>query len=105
MPESPLMNDYRSGDISIEIATAFAAVTTLGKSLGFDYPTFGAGLRCAAWVDLDQPTTSFCSFVVKHRDQLSPCGVVNFLGEHSARQAFDVEVFYGDIGKASRQTG
>lgn len=94
-PECPKMNNDRRRDISIENATAFAAVHSFAQGLLLDDSTFWAGLRSAARVYLDDLATGSCSLVVEHRDQLRPGGVVNFAGEHTPRQPADVEVFNG----------
>lgn len=98
------MHDHRSRNIPVEIGAAIAAVSALAQEFGFDRPAFGAGLRSAARIDLDERATSLHSFIVEHRDQLRPSGVVNVLGEHAARQSFDVEVFNGNTPEPTHES-
>jgi hypothetical protein len=57
-------------------------------------------LTCASRIDLDDRPTSFRSFVVEHRDQLRPRGVMDMLGVHSTRQAFDIEFLHTNSAEA-----
>ena len=56
-----------------------------------------AFLGSSTRVDLRDQTTSLCCFVVGERDQLTPRGIENGLGEHAARQSGDVQVLEGDV--------
>src|SRR5690606_13248490 len=94
-PHSPVTHDLSRGNIAIQNTPAFAAVRPLAQGLRLNCPAFRAGLRGAARIDLDERATSLCSFVVEHRDQLRPCGVVYVAGEHSTRQPANVEVLDG----------
>jgi hypothetical protein len=100
MPEGPDMHDLSRSNIAIQNTPAFAAVRPLAQRLRLDRPAFRAGLRGAARIDLDERATSLCSFVVEHRDQLRPCGVVYVAGQHSTRQTANVDVLDGDPGEA-----
>ncbi len=55
-----------------------------------------ACLTCAVGIDLFQHTSSIFRFVREHVEKGRPSGIINGLGEHSACQPFDVQIFDGD---------
>src|SRR3990167_2935761 len=71
-------------------------VRPLRKTLLFHCPAIGAGLRRAARVHCDKLTTSVFCFVRQLRDELSPRGVEDRLGETCPRQALDVQFLHRD---------
>jgi hypothetical protein len=79
-------------NIPVEISTAVTTVSTLVQCLGGGLAARWALLTGTPWVDLDDLTTSLCGFVVEHRHQLRPRGVMNVLGQHAAGEAPDVEI-------------
>lgn len=86
------MYDLSRGDITIQEAAAITAVLSGFERLGFDKSTLWADLARTARIDFDQLTTGAFSLVAKHRNDLSPRGIIDMLGEHPGRQAFDAEV-------------
>lgn len=91
-------NDCRS-NIAIQTAPTFTMVLSRRKQLRFDRAAAWAGLTCSARINLDEFSTSVCSFVPKVRDDLCPCGVVNVLGQEAPSQTFNVELFHSDFSK------
>lgn len=51
------------------------------------------GLRRTIWVDLNQLATSVRSFVFQPGEKGTPPDIINRLGEHSACQTFNVQIF------------
>lgn len=97
------MHDHRRSNVSIENTSAITAVCALGQRLCVDGPALRAGLGSAARIDQDELDPGACSLVVEHRGQLCPRSIVDVLGEHPARHAFDVEIFNRDTTEAVDQ--
>jgi hypothetical protein len=76
------MHDHRGRNIPVEISAAVTALSTLVRCLGGGLAARWALLTAAPWVDLDDLTTSLCGFVVEHRHQLRPRGVMNVSPRH-----------------------
>lgn len=87
------MNDHCRSNVPVENTAAIAAVHALDQCLCGDRSALRAGLRSPARIDADELAPGSLSLVCEHLNQLRPRGVVDVLGEHSGRQAFDVEVF------------
>lgn len=98
--KGPEMHDLSRSDITIQDASAPAAVCSDRERLGLDRSAFRTGLGSSTRIDFDQFATGTFSLVAKVGDDLSPRGVVNVLGKHPSRQAFDVEIFDCDAPKA-----
>jgi hypothetical protein len=99
------MHDMSRGDVTVEHTAAFAAVHALREGLRLDRPALRARLRRATWIDSDDFGTGSCSLVPQYRNQLSPRGIKNMLGEHTARQTLNVQVFNADAGKSAADIG
>lgn len=69
-----------------------AVVDTVGQRLRRHQSAAVAFLGSPTRVDLRDQTTSIRGFVVGKRDQLTPRGIENGLGEHSASQSGNVQV-------------
>jgi hypothetical protein len=87
------MHHHRSSNVPVENAPALTAVFALGQRFCSDESALRAFLRGSSRIDLDKLDTGTCSLVFEHCGQLRPRGVVDVLGKHTPRQAFDVEVF------------
>lgn len=97
------MYDHRSSNVPVEVSAAITAVPTVGEGLCVDLAALRAFLRGPSRIDLYKLNTGTCSLVVEHCSQLCPRGIVNVPGEHTAGQAFDVEVFDGDPAETINQ--
>ena len=73
-------------------------MNTISESLGNvrQAPTAGAYLRGVVGIHPDKQPTSFFHFVGELGKELSPTRIVDRPRQHSARQAFDVQVFNSD---------
>ena len=94
------MHDHRRSNVSIKGASAVTAVLSFGERFLGDGPALGARLRSATRIDLDELASGAFSLVANHLDELPPRGVVNFLGQHAARETLDIQVFDGDATEA-----
>lgn len=94
------MHDHRRSNVSVEAASAIAAVLSDRERFLGDGPALWARLGGAARVDLDKLATGTFSLVANHLDELPPRGVVNFFGQHAARKTLDVQVFDSDATEA-----
>ena len=93
------MHDHRSGNIPVENTAAVAAVYPVGQLLPRDDPALGARLGSSARIDIDEFAAGAFSLVAKHRDELSPRGIVDMLGQHPCGQALNVEIFDRDTAE------
>lgn len=75
----------------------------LAEDFRGDSVALRAFLRSPARIDFLRQATSICSFVVRERDDLRPRGVMHMLGEHTSRQALDVEIFECDLAETVDQ--
>src|SRR5215469_4925033 len=91
-----MQHDTSRGDISVENASAVAAVLPLTERLGCDRAAFLAGLGRPSWVDQPDVDTGAFSLVSDMLDELRSRGVVYGLGEHPAGQAEDIQVLHRD---------
>ena len=73
--------------------TYWTAMQSVGQLLmnGCSAPI--APLACTARVDLNQLSTSICSFVLKHNKEHSPRYVVHGFSKHSSRHSPNLQVF------------
>lgn len=94
------MHDHRRSNVSIEAASAVAAVLALGQRLDGDDPAFRARLGSSSRIDLYELASGALSLVCKHRGQLSPRGVVYLFRQHAPREALDVQVFDRNAAKS-----
>lgn len=94
------MHDHRRSNVTVESASAIAAVCALGQRLLGDGPAFWAHLGSSSRIDLHDLTTSVRSFVEDHCGQLRPRGVVHMLREHPASEALDIQVFNRNASEA-----
>jgi len=99
MPECPVVDHDAGSNVSQHAASAVADMHALRQELLGDLTTVGAGLTCASWINADDNTTSFFSFVGRECDDLCPQGVVDVFGQHPTCQAFDVEIFERDLAE------
>jgi hypothetical protein len=97
------VDDNRRSSIPRHDAAARAVVHAFGERLLGDSTAVRTFLGSATRIDCFHKTTSICSFVIRERDDLTPRGIVDVLGEHPSRQAFDVEIFEGDPAKTGDQ--
>lgn len=93
----PQEHNARSGNISVEGASAVTAVFPFLECLALDRAAFRACLRSSARIDQRDYPTSVCSFVGDELNELIPSGIVNGLGEHPRRQSFDIQVLKSDV--------
>jgi hypothetical protein len=93
----PLQNHTRSRNVTVECAAAIAAMHPFTKKLGPNRAAVRACLARAARIDEHDSPTSVCSFVGDVLDELSPPGIVDGLGEHTARKPFNVQIFHSDV--------
>lgn len=94
------MHNHRRSNVPVENTSARTAVRALGQRFLRDGPAFGARLGGSSRINHHDLAASIRSFVGGHRGQLSPRGVINMLRQHSASEAFRVEVFERDASEA-----
>src|SRR2546427_722740 len=68
---------------------------TLAQRFGYTRST-ETSLRCAARIHFHQHAPSFFRFVRELVEERRPSGIIDGLGEHARRQAFDVQIFDRD---------
>jgi hypothetical protein len=66
-----------------------AITQLLGHDCSADAP-----LRRAARVNLYKPSTSVCSFVGQHREELRPAGIVNRLGQNASGETLYPKILH-----------
>lgn len=97
------MHDHRRRNVSIEVASAVAAVLALDQRLDGDRPAVRAGLASSSRIDHHELASGAFSLICEHRGQLSPRGIVYVFRQHASREALDVEVFDRDAAKSIDQ--
>ncbi|HEY7327832.1 MAG TPA: hypothetical protein VH592_09345 [Gemmataceae bacterium] len=99
------MNDSRCGMVPVENqATAFAAVYTLRKSLGFDRAALRAFPARPSRVNRDGSFTGSFRLVDEKAQKHSPSGIRDGLSELRASQALDVSLLKTNEIKAIDQS-
>src|SRR5215813_9251940 len=76
-------------------ATVWTLMTALRQCFGDGCAT-ETGLTRTARVDVYQHASSFCRFVRKLSEKTRPSSIIDGLGQHPARQSFDVQILDGD---------
>lgn len=79
-------------------ATIYTGMPTFRKSLLSDATALWARLRSQTGVHFHQLRTSTFRLVPQHTDESRPACIIHRLGEHSARQPFDVQLLYNNMG-------
>lgn len=97
------MHDNRRSNVSIENASAFAAVFSGRECFSSDNPALGASLGSPARIDFNNLDIGAFSLISKHRSDLCPRGVVYMLGQHPRCQTFDVQFFNRDSAETVDQ--
>ena len=98
--KGPEVNNLRSSNVTVEDASAIAAMGSFGQRFCLDGSASRAGLGSSARINRDNLSTSICSFVGEHGGQLSPRGIANVFGQHPAGEALDIQVFNRDATEA-----
>jgi hypothetical protein len=99
----PHQHDLRTGNIAVEDNTAVAAMHPPGERLAVNRAALWAGSTCAMWIDQLQRATGAFSLLADLLGQLVPRSVVDGIGEHPARQSFDVQILHRDVRETVNQ--
>lgn len=76
---------------------AWTVVDAVAQRLRRHQSAAVAFLGSPARVDLDHDATGTFRLVARERDQLTPCGIENGLGEYASCQSSDVQILEGDV--------